>query len=128
MLTFIAKTLTSLDFNMSGDCFILDRNQDAFFNTPTAHSKPKTRNLNNHNNNAQSPIIPDVYEIINTGNEHIVLYHESAPVSILTTAQDTLPIRRLTTINAMIPDDIIMSPPRRYMNMSSWLHSPNDEQ
>ena len=87
-------------------------------NTPAAQSTTKTPN--NHNKNAQSPIIPDVYKIINKGHEHIVLYRESAPVSILTTVQeDTLPIRRFATVNPIIPDDIFMSPPRNYKNMHS---------
>ena len=72
--------MTSLDFNLSGNNFILARDQDIYLIIPAAQSIPKTPN--NHKKNAQSPIISDVYEIINTVHEHIVLYHESAPVSI----------------------------------------------
>ena len=76
---------------------------------PAAQSTPKTRH--NPDSAEQSPIIQDVYEIINTGGEQIVLYHETAPASILSTAQeDTLPIRRFTNVNPIIPDDIFMVP------------------
>ena len=52
-------------------------------------------------------------EIINIGDEHIVLYQESAALSILATAQeDTLPIRRFATNNPIIRDDEFMSRPR----------------
>ena len=96
-----------------------------FLNNPAAQSTPKI--LHNPHSAEQSPIIQDVYENINTGGEHIVLYHETAPASILTTAQeDTLPIRRFTNVNPIIPDDIFMSPPRNHDNMNSWLYSPND--
>ena len=117
--------MASFDFNLSSDSFILERDQAAYLNNPAAQSTPKT--LHNPQLAEQSPIVQDVYEIINTGGEHIVLYHETAPASILTTAQeDTLPIRRFTNDNAIIPDDIFMSPPRNYDNMNSWLYSPND--
>ena len=117
--------MASLDLNLSSDSFILERDQAAYLNNPAAQSTPKT--LHNPYSAEQSPIIQDVYEIINTGREHIVLYHETAPASILSTAQeDTLPIRRFTNVNPIIPDDIFMSPPRNYDNMDSWLYSPND--
>ena len=117
--------MASFDFKLSSDSFILERDQVAYLNDPAAQSTPKT--LHNPHLAEQSPIIQDVYEIINTGGELIVLYHETAPASILTTAQeDTLPIRRFTNVNPIIPDDIFMSPPRNYHNMNSWLHSPND--
>ena len=117
--------MTSFDFNLSSDSFILERDQAAYLINPAAQSTPKT--LHNPYSAEQSPIIQDVYEIINTGAEHIVLYHESAPDSILSTAQeDTLPIRRFTNVNPIIPDDIFMSPPRNYDNMNTWLYSPND--
>ena len=115
--------MISFDFNLSSDSFILDRDQAAYLNNPAAQSTPKT--LHNPYPAEQSPIIQDVYEIINTGAEHIS--HESAPASILSTAQeDTLSIRRLTNVNPIIPDDIFMRPPRNYDNMNSWLYSPND--
>ena len=117
--------MASFDFNLSNDSFVLDRDQAAYLNNPAAQSTPKT--LYNSHSAVQSPIIQDVYEIINTGGEHIVLYHETAPASILSTAQDdTFPIRRFTNVNPIIPDDIFMSPPRNYDNMNSWLYSPND--
>ena len=117
--------MASFDFNLSNDSFILERDQAAYLNNPAAQSTPKL--LHNPHPAEQSPIIQDVYEIINTGGEHIVLYHETAPASILTTAQeDTLPIRRFTNVIPIIPDDIFMSPPRNYDNMNSWLYSPND--
>ena len=117
--------MASFGFNLSSDSFILERDQAVYLNNPAAQSTPKT--LHNPHLAEQSPIIHDVYEIINTGGEHIVLYHETAPASILTTAQeDTLPIRRFTNVNPIIPDDIFMSPPRNYDNMNSWLYSPND--
>ena len=110
--------MTSLDFNLSrDDCFILKRDQDAILQTPAAQSTPKTPE--NHENNKHVSIIQDVYELINTGEEDIVLYHESAPTSILMTEQDTLPIRRFTTINPIIPDEVFISPPRDYENMNS---------
>ena len=102
--------MASFDFNLSNDSFILERDQPAYLNNPAAQSTPKT--LYNPHLAEQSPIIQDVYEIIKTGGEHIVLYHETAPDSILSTAQeDTLPIRRFTNVNPIIPDDIFMSPP-----------------
>ena len=117
--------MASFDFNLSNDSFILERDQAAYLNNPAAQSIPKT--LYNPHSAEQSPIIQDVYEIINTGGEHIVLYHETAPASILSTAQeDTLPIRRFTNVNPIIPDDVFMSPPRNYDNLNSWLYSPND--
>ena len=117
--------MASFDSNLSNDSFILERDQAAYLNNPAAQSTPET--LYNPHAAEQSPIIQDVYEIINTGGEHIVLYHETAPASILSTAQeDTLPIRRFTNVNPIIPDDIFMSPPKNYDNMNSWLYSPND--
>ena len=117
--------MASFDFNLSNDSFVLERDQAAYLNNPAAQSTPKT--LYNSHSAEQSPIIQDVYEIINTGGEHIVLYHETAPASIFSTAQDdTFPIRRFTNVNPIIPDDIFMSPPRNYDNMNSWLYSPND--
>ena len=74
------------NFNLSSDYFILDRDQNAFLNTPRAQSIPKT--LYNHHENKQSLIIEDIYEMIIIGTEHITLYHESAPLSILATAQE----------------------------------------
>ena len=71
--------------------------------------------------------IQNVYEIIKRNEDHIVLYHETAPISILSTAQEaTLPIRRFTPNNPLIPDEVFQSPPRDYDNKASWLfHSEN---
>ena len=101
--------MNSSTLNSSTDYFILDRDQDAAPVNPRAHSTPKA--LGDNCENTQTPIIEDIYEIINTGTEHIVLYHESAPISILETAQsDTLPSRKFTNFNPIIPDDEFMSP------------------
>ena len=54
-----------LDLNLSSDSFILERDQAAYSNNPAAQSTPKT--LHNPYSAEQSPIIQDVYEIINTG-------------------------------------------------------------
>ena len=116
--------MNSLDFNLSSDCFILERDQDAILSTPAAQSTHKTPE--NHEDNKHVSLIQDVYELINTGEEHIVLYHESATKSILMTDQDSLPIRTFTTINPIIPDDVFMSAPRYFEKMNSWLHSPNE--
>ena len=117
--------MDSSTLNSSTDYFILDRHQDAVLVNPCAQSTPKA--LGDNCENTQSLIIEDIYEIINTGTEHIVLYHESAPISILATAQsDTLPSRKLTNSNPIIPDDEFMSPPRDYENMDNWLYRPHD--
>ena len=117
--------MNSSTLNSSTDCFILDRDQDAAPVNPCAHSTPKA--LGDNCENTQSLIIEDIYEIINTGTEHIVLYHESAPISILETAQsDTLPSRKFTNFNPIIPDDEFMSPPRDYEHMDNWLYRPHD--
>ena len=57
--------MASFDFNLSNDSFVLDRDQAAYLNNPAAQSTPKT--LYNSHSAEQSPIIQDVYEIINTG-------------------------------------------------------------
>ena len=89
--------MASFDFNLSNDSFVLDRDQAAYLNNPAAQSTLKT--LYNSHSEEQSPIIQDVYEIINTGGDHIVLYHETAPASILSTAQDdTFRLNRLTSV------------------------------
>ena len=107
--------MTSLDLNLSSDCVNLERDQDAFLQTTAAQSTPKTPVI--HEENKHVSIIQDVYELINTGDEHIVLYHESTPTSILMTEQDILPIRRFTTFNPIIPDDVFMSPPHETMKI-----------
>ena len=110
--------MDSSNFNSSNDYFIQDRDQDAVLNTPHAQSTQKT--LNNSYENTQSLIIEDMNEIINTGDENIVLYQEPAALSILATAQeDTLPIRRFATNNPIIRDDEFMSRPRNYENMDN---------
>ena len=115
----------SSTLNSSTDYFILDRDQDAVLVNPCAQSTPEA--LGDNCENTQSLIIEDIYEIINTGTEHIVLYHESAPISILATAQsDTLPSRKFTNNNRIIPDDEFMSPPRDCEHMDNWLYRPHD--
>ena len=57
--------MASFDFNLSNDSFVLERDQAAYLNNPAAQSTPKT--LYNPHSAEQSPIIQDVYEIINTG-------------------------------------------------------------
>ena len=57
--------MASFDFNLSNDSFVLDRDQAAYLNNPAAQSTLKT--LYNSHSEEQSPIIQDVYEIINTG-------------------------------------------------------------
>ena len=117
--------MDSSTLNSPIDYFILDRDQDAAPVNPCAQSTPKVHGDNCEN--TQTPIIEDIYEIINTGTEHIVLYHESAPISILATAQsDTLPYRKFANSNPIIPDDEFMSPPRNYENMDNWLYGPHD--
>ena len=117
--------MNSSTLNSSTDYFILDRDQDAASVNPCAQSTPKVHGDNCEN--TQTPIIEDIYEIINTGTEHIVLYHESAPISILATAQsDTLPYRKFDNSNPIIPDDEFTSPPRNYENMDNWLYGPHD--
>ena len=107
-LIYLSDQMDSSTLNSSTDYFILDRNQDAVLVNPCAQSTPKA--LGDNCENIQSLIIEDIYEIINTGTEHIVLYHESAPLSILATAQsDTLPSRKFTNSNPIIPDDDFMS-------------------
>ena len=102
--------MNSSTLNSSTDYFILDRDQDAAPVNPCAQSTAKVHGDNCEN--TQTPIIEDIYEIINTGTEHIVLYHESAPISILATAQsDTLPYRKFVNSNPIIPDDEFTSPP-----------------
>ena len=68
-----------------------------------------------------------MYEIIKTHEDHIVLYHETAPISILSTAlEDTLPIRGFTLNNPLIPDDVFQSPPRDYDNIACWIFHIED--
>ena len=111
--------------NSSTDYFILDRDQDALLVNPRAQSTPKA--LGNNCGKTQSLIIEEIYEIINTGTEHIVLHQESAPISILATAQsETLPFRKFTNSNPIIPDDEFMSSPRDDKNMNKWLYRPHD--
>ena len=117
--------MDSSTLNSPIDYFILDRDQDAAPVNPCAQSTPKVHGDNCEN--TQTPIIEDIYEIINTGTEHIVLYHESAPISILATAQsDTLTYRKFANSNPIIPDDEFMSPLRNYENMDNWLYGPHD--
>ena len=62
-----------------------------------------------------------------TAGTTVLNYHESAPISILETAQsDTLPSRKFTNFNPIIPDDEFMSPPRDYEHMDNWLYRPHD--
>ena len=113
------------NLNSSTEYFSQDPDQDTVLVNPRAQSTPKA--LDNTCENTQSLIIEDIYEIINTGTEFFVLYHESAPISILSTAQaDTLPFRRFTNSNPIIPDDEFMSPPRDYENMDNRLYRPHD--
>ena len=117
--------MNSSTLNSSTDYFILDRDQDAVLINHCAQSTPKA--LGNNCENTQSLIIEDIYEIVNTGTEHIVLYREAAPILILATAQsDTLPTRKFTNNNPIIPDDEFMSPPRDNEHMDNWLFRPHD--
>ena len=117
--------MDSSTLNSSTDYFILHRDQDAVLINPCAQSNPKA--LGNNRENTQSLIIEQIYEIFITGTDHIVLFHEAAPISILATAQsDTLPSRKFTNNNPIIPDDEFMSPPRDYEHMDNWLFRPHD--
>ena len=110
------------EFDLSSDCFILDRDQGDYLNAPQAQSTPR---MTSRDSTPRS--IQNVYEIIKTNEDHIVLYHETAPISILSTAQeDPLPIRRFTRNNPLILNGVFQSPRRDYDNIASWLFHSED--
>ena len=113
--------MQSTQFDLSQDCFIIDRDQDDYLQMPQAQSTPRS------NFAEQSFRIENLYEIIKTEDGHIVLHHDTANTSLLHTAQGDNPtFRRFTLHNPIVPDDIFMSPPRNYEEMANWLYSPND--
>ena len=113
------------EFDLSSDCFILGRDQDEYQKLPQAQSTP-TIQLSPQNGSL-SAIIHDVYEIINTEEEHLVLHHDTAPVAILSTANEEGPIiQRFTRDNPVIQDDINSSPSQRYHEMDSWFFAANN--
>ena len=112
------------EFDLSNDCFILDRDQDEYLKLPQAQSTPT---IQVSPQNGPPAVIHDVYEIIKTEEEHLVLHHDTAPVAILSTASEEGPtIRRFTRDNPVIQDDINNSPPRNYHEMDGWLFAPNN--
>ena len=114
------------DFDLSSDCFILDRDQDEYLNFRQAHSTPTINQ--SPQNGSPSAEIHDLYEIIKTEQEHLVLHYDTAPVTILSTAtEDGSTIRRFTRDNPVIQDGIDFSPPRNYHEMNSWLYAPNND-
>ena len=110
------------EFDLSNDCFILERDQDEYLKLPQAQSTP-TIQLSPQN--GPPAVIHNVYEIIKTEEEHLVLHHDTAPVAILSTASEESPtIRRFTRDNPVIKDDINISPPQNYHEIDSWLFAP----
>ena len=113
------------EFDLSSDCFTLDRNQDEYLKLPQAQSTP-TIKLSTHNSSHPTET-HDLYEIIKTGEEHLVLHHDIAPATILSTANEEGPtIRRLIRDNPVIQDGIDISPPRNYHEMDSWLFATDN--
>ena len=111
------------EFDLSNDCFILDRDQDEYLQLPQAQSTPTIQLY--PQNGSPPAVIHDLYEIIKTKEEHTVLHHDTAPIAILSTASEEGPtIRRFTRDNPVIQDDINVSPPRDYNEMDSWLFAP----
>ena len=63
-------------------------------------------------NQIQRPVTENLNRIVKTDEGHIVLYDEVANESLLITAQEDQPtIRRLTTHNPVILDDVFMKQP-----------------
>ena len=95
------------EFDLSSDCFILDRDQDEYLKFPQAQSTPTIKQK--------------------TEEEHLVLHHDTAPVTILSTATEGGAInRRFTRDNPVTQDGIDFSPPRNYHEMDSRLYAPNN--
>ena len=113
------------EFDLSSDCFILDRDQDEYLKFPQAQSTPTIKQ--SPQKGSHSAEIHDLYEIIKTEEEHLVLLYDTAPVTILSTAtEDGSTIRRFTWDNPVIQDGIGFSPPRNYHEIDSWLYAPNN--
>ena len=53
---------------------------------------------------------PTIYEIIKTEDQHIVLVHDNQTPQTVNDEADNRVIRRFTTENPVIPDDVFMSP------------------
>ena len=112
------------EFELSSDCFILDRDQDEYLKLPQAQSTPT---INYPQNGSRPTKIHDIYEIIKTEEENFVLHPDTAPETILLPANKNGPtIRRFTRDNPVIQDGMDLSPPRNYHEMNSWLFAPSD--
>ena len=99
------------EFDLSRDCFILDRDQEEYLKLPQAQSTPTTKL--SQQNGSRPAEIHDLYEIIKTEEEHLVLHHDTAPVTVLSTANEDGPtIQRFTRDNPVIQDGRDISPPR----------------
>ena len=117
--------MQTTEFDLSSDCFVLDRDQDEYLKLPQAQSTP-TIKLSPQNGSFPAEI-HDLYEIIKTEEEYLVLHHDTAPVAVLSTANEDGPaIRRFTRDNPVIQDGMDLSPSRNYHAMNSWLFAPSD--
>ena len=92
--------MASFDLNLSNDSFVLERDQAAYLNNPAAQSTPMT--LYKPHSAEQSPIIQDVYEIINTGGntsyfitKQPQLQYSQRPKTIHSPSEDLLTSTRL---------------------------------
>ena len=97
------ETMQTPEFDLCNDCFILDRGQDEYLKLPQAQSTP-TIQLSPQNGSPPA-VIHNVYKIIKTEEEHLVLHHDAAPVAILLTAsgEESPTIRRFTRDNISPP-------------------------
>ena len=105
------------------DVFILDRDQQ---------QQPRQRpNTPPPNYRLINPVRrPTIYEIIKSEDQHIVLVHDNQTPQTINDEAENRVIRRFTTENPVIPDDVFMSPisetdssSEGYWTDSSWASS-----
>ena len=84
---------------LNEDTFILDRDQ-----LQQPRQKPSTPSPNYQLINLERN--SNIYEIIKTEDQHVVLVHESEPTDAINNENDNGVIRHFTANNPVFPDDI----------------------
>ena len=112
---------SQLNDQTNEDVFILDRDQQQRQSRQRPNTPPPNYRLIN---TVRRPI---TYEIIKTEDQHIVLVHDNQTPQTINNEDENRVIRRFTTENPVIPDDVFMSPlsetdssSEGYWSGSSW--------
>ena len=94
---------SQLNDQTNEDVFFLDRDQQQQPRQRPSTPPPNYRLINPARR-------PTIYEIIRTEDQHFVLVHDNQTPQTINDEDENRAIRRFTTENLVIPDDVFMSP------------------